>query len=89
MSQQVKKIRSLRKMGARKLTKLRADLTDMAWELSDKNQVANDKSVAQTLVLIDKSLVEIEKALSQLNSIWLVDNNVEKVRGKSLHNYKF
>ncbi len=89
MSQQVKKIRSLRKMGARKLTKLRADLTDMAWELSEKNQVANDKTVAQTLVLIDKSLVEIEKALSQLNSIWLVDNNVEKVRGKSLHNYKF
>ena len=76
-------------MGARKLTKLRADLTDMAWELSEKNQVANDKTVAQTLVLIDKSLVEIEKALSQLNSIWLVDNNVEKVRGKSLHNYKF
>lgn len=89
MSQQVKKIRSLRKMGARKLTKLRADLTDMAWELSEKNHVANDKTVAQTLVLIDKSLVEIEKALSQLNSIWLVDNNVEKVRGKSLHNYKF
>lgn len=89
MSQQVKKIRSLRKMGARKLTKLRADLTDMAWELSEKNQLANDKTVAQTLVLIDKSLVEIEKALSQLNSIWLVDNNVEKVRGKSLHNYKF
>ena len=89
MSQQVKKIRSLRKMGARKLTKLRADLTDMAWELSEKNQVANDKTVAQTLVLIDESLVEIEKALSQLNSIWLVDNNVEKVRGKSLHNYKF
>ena len=89
MSQQVKKIRSLLKMGARKLTKLRADLTDMAWELSEKNQVANDKTVAQTLVLIDKSLVEIEKALSQLNSIWLVDNNVEKVRGKSLHNYKF
>ena len=89
MSQQVKKIRSLRKMGARKLTKLRADLTDMAWELSEKNQVANDKTVAQTLVLIDKSLVDIEKALSQLNSIWLVDNNVEKVRGKSLHNYKF
>ena len=89
MSQQVKKIRSLRKMGARKLTKLRSDLTDMAWELSEKNQVANDKTIAQTLVLIDKSLVEIEKALSQLNSIWLVDKTVEKVRGKSLHNYKF
>lgn len=89
MSHQVKKIRSLRKMGARKLTKLRADLTDMAWELSEKNQVANDKTIAQTLVLIDKSLVEIEKALTQLNSIWLVDKTVEKVRGTSLHNYKF
>ena len=89
MSKQVKKIRSLRKMGAQRLTKLRSELTDMAWELSDKNQVANDKTITQTLILIDKSLVEIEKALSQLNSIWLVDRQVEKIKGESLHNYKF
>ena len=48
-----------------------------------------DKNIAQTLVLIDKSLVEIEKALGQLNSIWLVDRQVSKVKGESLHNYKF
>ncbi len=89
MSASVKQVRSLRKNGSQKLTKLRSELTDMAWELSDKNQTLGDKNIAQTLVLIDKSLIEIEKALSQLNSIWLVDRNVAKVKGESLHNYKF
>ncbi len=89
MSDNVKKVRALRKMGSQKLTKMRSDLTEMAWELTEKNQQVNDKNIAQTLVLIDRSLVEIEKALSQLNSIWLVDRNVAKIKGETLHNYKF
>ena len=89
MSDNVKKVRALRKMGSQKLTKLRSDLTEMAWELTEKNQQVNDNNIAQTLVLIDRSLVEIEKALSQLNSIWLVDRNVAKIKGETLHNYKF
>ena len=89
MSKDVKQIRALRKGGSQKLTKLRSELTEMAWELTEKNQGLGDKNIAQTLVLIDKSLVEIEKALSQLNSIWLVDRHVAKVKGESLHNYKF
>ena len=89
MSKQVKKVRNLRKMGSQKLTKLRSDLTEMAWELTEKNQMVNDPNIAQTLILIDKSLVDIEKALGHLNSIWLVDRSVEKIRGESLHNYKF
>lgn len=89
MSKQTKAVRNIRKLGSQKLTKLRSDLTDMAWELTEKNQSLGDKNIAQTLVLIDKSLVEIEKALGQLNSIWLVDRQVSKVKGESLHNYKF
>ena len=89
MSKEVKTIRNLRKSGSQKLTKLRADLTEMAWELTEKNQGVGDKNISQTLVLIDKSLIEIEKALGQLNSIWLVDRHVDKVKGESLHNYKF
>lgn len=89
MSKQVKKIRALRKAGSQKLTNLRADLTEMAWELSEKNATLQDKNIKQTLVLIDQSLIEIEKALSQLNSIWLVERQVSKIRGESLHNYKF
>lgn len=89
MSKEAKAIRNLRKHGSQKLTKLRSDLTDMAWELTEKNQNIGDKNIDQTLVLIDKSLIEIEKALSQLNSIWLVDRNVAKVKGESLHRYKF
>ena len=89
MSDNVKKVRALRKMGSQKLTKMRSDLTEMAWELTEKNQQVNDKNIAQTLVLIDRSLVEIDKALSQLNSIWLVDRNVAKIKGETLHNYKF
>lgn len=89
MSKEVKAVRNLRKHGSQKLTKLRSDLTEMAWELTEKNASVNDKNIAQTLVLIDKSLVEIEKALGQLNSIWLVDRQVAKVKGESLHNYKF
>ena len=89
MSKQTKAVRSIRKLGSQKLTKLRSELTDMAWELTEKNQDLGDKNIAQTFVLIDKSLVEIEKALGQLNSIWLVDRQVSKVKGESLHNYKF
>jgi len=89
MDKQVKQIRNLRKMGSHRLTKLRGELTQMAWDLNEKNQRIGDKNIAQTLVLIDKSLVEIEKALGELNSIWLVDRNVAKVRAESLHNYKF
>lgn len=89
MDKQVKQIRNLRKMGSHRLTKLRVELTQMAWDLNEKNQRIGDKNIAQTLVLIDKSLVEIEKALGELNSIWLVDRNVAKVRAESLHNYKF
>lgn len=89
MDKQVKQIRNLRKMGSHRLTKLRVELTQMAWDLNEKNQRIGDKNIAQTLVLIDKSLVEIEKALGELNSIWLVDRNVAKVKAESLHNYKF
>lgn len=89
MDKQVKQIRNLRKMGSHRLTTLRGELTQMAWDLNEKNQRIGDKNIAQTLVLIDKSLVEIEKALGELNSIWLVDRNVAKVRAESLHNYKF
>ena len=76
-------------MGSHRLTKLRVELTQMAWDLNEKNQRIGDKNIAQTLVLIDKSLIEIEKALGELNSIWLVDRNVAKVKAESLHNYKF
>ena len=89
MDKQVKQIRNLRKMGSHRLTKLRVELTQMAWDLNEKNQRIGDKNIAQTLVLIDKSLIEIEKALGELNSIWLVDRNVAKVKAESLHNYKF
>ena len=89
MSKEVKRIRALRKLGSQKLTKLRSELTDMAWELTEHNQNIGDKNIAQTLVLIDKSLIEIERALSHLNSIWLVDKTVTKIKGESLHNYKF
>lgn len=89
MDKQVKQVRNLRKMGSFKLTKLRVELTEMAWDLNEKNQKIGDKNIAQTLVLIDRSLVEIEKALGELNSIWLVDKNVGKVKAESLHNYKF
>ena len=89
MDKQVKQIRNLRKMGSHRLTKLRVELTQMAWDLNEKNQRIGDKNIAQTLVLIDKSLVEIEKALGELNSIWLVDRNVAKVKAESLQNYKF
>ena len=89
MDKQVKQIRNLRKMGSHRLTKLRVELTQMAWDLNEKNQRIGDKNIAQTLVLIDKSLVEIEKALGELNSILLVDRNVAKVKAESLHNYKF
>lgn len=89
MDKQVKKVRNLRKMGSHKLTKLRAELTEMAWDLNEKNHKIGDKNIAQTLVLIDRSLVEIEKALGELNSIWLVDRNVAKVKADNLHNYKF
>ncbi|MGC6529691.1 MAG: hypothetical protein ACON4G_01610 [Candidatus Puniceispirillaceae bacterium] len=89
MDKDVKKIRSLRKGGSQKLTKLRDELTDMAWDLTEKNHKLKDPKIDQTLVLVDKSLVEIEKALSQLNSIWLVDKSVAKVKADALHNYKF
>ena len=89
MDKEIKKIRSLRKGGSQKLTKLRDELTDMAWDLTEKNHKLKDPKIDQTLVLVDKSLVEIEKALSQLNSIWLVDKSVEKVKADALHNYKF
>lgn len=89
MDKNVKKIRALRKQGSQKLTKLRSDLTDLAWELTEKNASIKDPEIAKTLHLIDESLIEIEKALSQLNSIWLVDRTVAKVRAESLHNYKF
>ena len=89
MDKNVKKIRALRKQGSQKLTKLRSDLTDLAWELTEKNASLKDLEIAKTLHLIDESLIEIEKALSQLNSIWLVDRTVAKVRAESLHNYKF
>ena len=36
MSKEAKAIRNLRKHGSQKLTKLRSDLTDMAWELTEK-----------------------------------------------------
>ena len=62
MSDNVKKVRALRKMGSQKLTKMRSDLTEMAWELTEKNQQVNDKNIAQTLVLIDRSLVECASA---------------------------
>ena len=89
MDRHVKQVRNLRKMGSHKLTRLRVELTEMAWDLNDRNQKISDKNIAQTLVLIDRSLVEIEKALGELNSIWLVDRKVSKIRGESLHNYKF
>lgn len=89
MDKNVKKIRALRKQGSQKLTKLRAELTDLAWELTEKNASIKDPEIVKTLSLIDDSLIEIEKALSQLNSIWLVDRTVAKVRADSLHNYKF
>lgn len=89
MDKNVKKIRTLRKQGSQKLTKLRAELTDLAWELTEKNASVKDPEIVKTLQLIDESLIEIEKALSQLNSIWLVDRTVAKVRAESLHNYKF
>ena len=89
MDKNVKKIRALRKQGSQKLTKLRSELTDLAWELTEKNALVKDPEIAKTLNLIDDSLIEIEKALSQLNSIWLVDRTVAKVRAESLHNYKF
>lgn len=89
MDKNVKKIRALRKQGSQKLTKLRSDLTDLAWELTEKNASMKDPEIVKTLHLIDESLIEIEKALSQLNSIWLVDRTVAKVRADSLHNYKF
>lgn len=89
MDKHVKQVRNLRKMGSHKLTKLRVELTEMAWDLNAKNQKIGDKHIAQTLVLIDRSLVEIEKALGELNSIWLVDKNVAKVKAENLHNYKF
>ena len=89
MDKQVKQVRNLRKMGSHKLTRLRVELTEMAWDLNEKNQKIGDKNIAQTLVLIDRSLVEIEKALGELNSIWLVDKSVAKVKAENLHNYKF
>lgn len=89
MSKEMKQTRALRKLGSQRLTKLRSELTDMAWELTEKNQSIGDKNIAQTLVLIDKSLIEIERALGHLNSIWLVDRSVSKIKGESLHNYKF
>ena len=89
MDKHVKQVRNLRKMGSHNLTKLRVELTEMAWDLNAKNQKIGDKNIAQTLVLIDRSLVEIEKALGELNSIWLVDKNVAKVKAENLHNYKF
>ena len=89
MDKNVKKIRALRKQGSQKLTKLRAELTDLAWELTEKNAAVKDPEIMKTLSLIDDSLIEVEKALSQLNSIWLVDRTVAKVRADSLHNYKF
>ena len=89
MDKNVKKIRALRKLGSQKLTKLRSDLTDLAWELTEKNASVRDPEITKILNLIDQSLIEIEKALGQLNSIWLVDRTVSKVRAESLHNYKF
>ena len=38
MSKETKAVRSIRKLGSQKLTKLRSELTDMAWELTEKNQ---------------------------------------------------
>ena len=63
MDKNVKRIRALRKQGSQKLTKLRSDLTDLAWELTGKNASIKDPEIAKTLHLIDESLIEIEKAL--------------------------
>ena len=89
MDKHVKQVRNLRKSGRGKLTKLRSELTELAWDLTEKNETINDPQIKNILELIDQSLIEIEKALGKLSSIWLVERHVDKVKAESLHNYKF
>ena len=72
MDKHVKQVRNLRKSGRDKLTKLRSELTELAWDLTEKNETINDPQINKILELIDQSLIEIEKALGKLSSIWLV-----------------